>query len=430
MKIIRWSECSRTEQEQLLRRSEIDIAAVADAAEAIVKDVRARGDEAIYEYALKFDGVDLRGRRLEVGDDEIREAMERTPLSLRQAIDVSVENVRRVHREQASVGLELREVRRGVYSGERTTPIESAGLYVPHGRGRFPSSMYMLGVPAALAGVLRRTAVTPPGPEGEIDPAVLYAAQKSGVGAVYRIGGAYAVAALAYGTESVEGVAKILGPGSAWVTAAKRVVAADVDVGLSAGPSESIVLADGSSGARIAAVDLLVEAEHGSDSSAFLVTPSEDLAREASAIADELIADLPPLRAGFVRDVLSGYGGAVVTRNMEEAIEFVNRFACEHVEILCEDPFAVMERITNAGEILLGPSSPFSVANYSAGTNHVIPTGARAHTTSPVSVRDFVKQTSVVYLTPSGLSRVGPPAAEIADHEGFPAHSRAIRERL
>ncbi len=429
MRITLWSECPADERTRLLKRSETDIESILEAVRRIVQDVQARGDDALYDAAIAFDHVDLRPMGLRVTEEELHRSEQETPPHIREAIDLSVENITTFHRHQAPSGLDLREVQPGVYAGGRPSPIDSVGLTVPHGRGRFPSTMYMLGVPASLAGVPRRVAVTPPGEGGRIDPAVLYAARRSGVSEIYRIGGAGGVAALAYGTESIPRVAKIVGPGSAWVTAAKRVASAEVDTGLPAGPSESIILADDSASPRIVALDLLVEAEHGSDSSALLVTPSSELVRQTQGIVESLVSELPEDRAEFVRGVLDGYGGTIVARDMDEAIEIVNLFACEHVEILTRDPFATMDAITNAGEILLGPHAPFTIANYSAGTNHVLPTGGRAATCSAVSVRDFMKHTSVVYLTRLGIEHLGPRAADLAEYEGFAAHCMAIRRR-
>ena len=321
------------------------------------------------------------------------------------------------------------EIRPGLYAGEKAMPVPSAGLYVPSGRGSFPSMLYMLAVPAVLAGVPDIAVVTPPGKNGAVDPAVLYTAKTCGVMNVLRVGGAQAVAALAYGTESVPGVDMITGPGSRWVAAAKRVLYGTVDVGLPAGPSESIVLADVPADPEITACDILNEAEHGSDSSALLVTPSKTFALEVASRLGPLVDSLPEPRRTFVTDVLSGYGGIIVTDTMEEAAAVVNEFAPEHLLINTEEPFDTLPLIRNAGEILLGPNVPFSLANYLTGPNAVLPTGGTAKTWSAVSVRDFMKYSSVVFATPGGFESCARAAETLAEWEGFPAHGNALSVR-
>jgi histidinol dehydrogenase len=348
---------------------------------------------------------------------------------MKRAIRFAVKNVRRVHEEQHSGSLELREVSPGVFAGERSRAIPSVGLYVPHGRGSFPSVMYMQAVPAVIAGVRRIAAISPPDREGAVDPACLYAAGICGIEEFYRVGGIQGIAALALGTQSIPRVDKILGPGSLYVSAAKRALAHRVDVGLPAGPSEAIVLADGSADPQRAALDLITEAEHGSDSSAFLVTHDRALVRAVEQALPGLLAELDPRRAAFVRDVLSGYGGMVITETLDQSIDFVNRYAPEHLQIACREPFALLGRIENAGEILLGQHSAFSMANYAAGCNNVIPTGGWTRTRSPLSVRDFLKSSSVLYVASRGVSTLSDAVASLAEYEGFSAHALAVRRR-
>jgi histidinol dehydrogenase len=289
--------------------------------------------------------------------------------------------------------------------------------------------LYMLSVPAAIAGVPHVSVVSPPNRDGSIDPACLFTASLTGVSRVYRIGGAQAVAALAYGTESVEPVLKIIGPGSRYVSAAKRVVAHKVDTGLPAGPSESMILADGSGDPRTTALDLLVEAEHGADSCALLITDSQDFAEKVAGFAGEFADELPAERKAFVSEVVSRYGGVLVVDSIEEGAGLVNRFAPEHLQIRTAEPFSVMEMIRNAGEILLGEHLPFSAANYSTGPNAVLPTGGAAKTYSPVSVRDFMKFSSVIYAEEGGYRSMAPHVAALARYEGFAAHERAVGRR-
>jgi histidinol dehydrogenase len=262
-----------------------------------------------------------------------------------------------------------------------------------------------------------------------VDPACLYAARTCGVDEFYRVGGIQGIAALALGTESIPRVDKILGPGSLYVAAAKRALAHRVDVGLPAGPSEAIVLADESADPQRAALDLITEAEHGSDSSAFLVTHHRVLAAAVEKALPGLLAQIDPRRAAFVRDVLAGYGGIVVTETLEQSIEFVNRYAPEHLQIACREPFTILSRIENAGEILLGQNSTFSMANYAAGCNNVIPTGGRARTSSPLSVRSFLKSSSVVYVASGGVGSLRDAVVSLADYEEFSAHALAVRRR-
>jgi histidinol dehydrogenase len=272
--------------------------------------------------------------------------------------------------------------------------------------------------------------VSPPDRDGRVDPAVLFAARQCGVHEVYRIGGVQALAALAFGTESIPRVDKILGPGSLYVVAAKQALRDQVDVGLPAGPSESIVLADDEADPQRAALDLITEAEHGSDSSAYLVTPSRKLALAVQDRLPRLIEKLPPQRADFVRDVLSGFGGIVITAGLDQAFEFVNAYAPEHLQLACRKPLDLLPRIVHAGEILLGQNTPFSVANYAAGCNNVIPTGGWARTCSPLSVREFLKSSSVVYVTDAGLKSLRRPVTILARYEGFAAHALAVERRF
>jgi len=308
--------------------------------------------------------------------------------------------------------------------------LHSVGLYVPRGRGSFPSMLYMLAVPARIAGVHRVAIATPPGPDGRIDAACLYAARKCGVDEIYRVGGAQAIAAFAYGTESIARVTKIVGPGSAYVAAAKRVVRDIVDVGLPAGPSESMIVADSQADANSVSRDMLIEAEHGADSQALLVTTSDELASEVSAMLPQLIARTPEPRRGFLESVFSGYGGVLIAQDLQEAAEIVNDIAPEHLQLRLADPDPFVEGIENAGEILIGPYSPFSLANYAVGPNAVLPTGGGARVHSGVSVHDFLKRIAVMSVSKEGYAEVAPHVIRLADYEGFYWHAEALRDRF
>jgi histidinol dehydrogenase len=321
------------------------------------------------------------------------------------------------------------EVKPGIMAGERITPITSVGLYVPRGKGAFPSVMLMLCVPAKVAKVSRIVVVTPPAPDGKPDAASLVAAEICGIDEVYAVGGMQAIAALAFGTATIPQVAKVIGPGSSYVSAAKRLLYGTFDVGLPAGPSESIILADEHADPRLAALDLLVEAEHGAESAALLVTHSRAVAEEALRLLPEYIAQLPEWRQKFVSNVLSNYGGVLLTRSLEESIAFTNDYAPEHLELLTREPFVTLNQIRNAGEILLGHMTPIPTANYALGLNAILPTGGFARTFSSVSVWDFLKRSGIGYLSAEGYGRLQEAVAKLADYEGFPAHAMAIRKR-
>jgi histidinol dehydrogenase len=428
-----WQKLNEARREQLCRRVEATIPpAVMETVREVIEAVEREGDAALIRYTERFDKANLEGTALRVTQEEFHRAEESLSEELKRAMMFAVENVRRVHEQQRPGCLELCEIRPGVFVGERSRAIPSVGLYVPRGRGSFPSVMYMQAIPAVVAGVRRIAAVSPPDRGGAVDPACLYAARICGIDELYRVGGIQGIAALALGTESIARVDKILGPGSLYVAAAKRALAHRVDVGLPAGPSEAIVLADESADSRRAALDLITEAEHGSDSSAFLVTHDRALARAVQQALPGLLArlaELDPQRAAFVRDVLAGYGGIVITEALGQSIDFVNRYAPEHLQIACREPFTLLGRIENAGEILLGQDSAFSMANYAAGCNNVIPTGGWARTSSPLSVRAFLKSSSVVHVAAQGVSALQDTVASLADYEGFSAHALAVRRR-
>ncbi len=413
--------------ERLMRRSELDIAALQPRVQTIIEDVRARGDVAVVEYTQKFDGVHIPAQALRVTPAEFEAARQTLVPEVRAAIEHASRNIRAFHEKQKPPELWWTEVGPGVLAGEKTTPIPSAGLYVPRGKGSFPSVVMMLAIPAHVAGVPRLVIVTPPGPDGQVDAATLVAAQLNGVEEIYKVGGVQAVAALAYGTETIPRVYKILGPGGSYVTAAKHLLYSVVDVGLPAGPSESIVLADASADPHLIALDLLVEAEHGPDSAALLVTDSPALVDAVAAHLPALIAELPEPRRSFVTQVLSSYGGLLLCDSFDDAVAFCNDYAPEHLMVHVREPFLALRHLHNAGEILLGALSTFPLGNYCLGTNAVLPTGGFARTYSALSIHDFLKRTGIGYVTAEGFGPLAETAAALADYEGFPAHARAVR---
>jgi len=426
------SSMGADERTRLLRRAETQIDELIERVRPILQDVRLRGDEALLEYTERFDRVQLTADRLRVSRAEIEQAHQELDLSVREAIEQAIGNVRAFHERQMPHEQWFTEVSPGVVAGEKITPISSVGLYVPRGKGAFPSVMYMLATPASIAGVPRIVVCTPPGPGGEVDPATLVAADLCGVHELYRVGGAQAVAALAYGTASIARVHKITGPGSGFVTAAKRLLYGTVDVGLPAGPSEAITLADASAEPELIARDLLIEAEHGPDSSSLLVTDSRPLAEAVLALLPDKLAALPAWRQAFCRTVFEdakGTGGIILAASMDEAVDFVNEYAPEHLEVQVREPFALLPQLKNAGEILIGRYTPFCMGNYCVGTNAVLPTGGFAHTYSCTSVYDFLKRTGIAYVTQEGYPALSETTRRLADFEGFPAHANAVTGR-
>ncbi len=417
---------------RLMRRAEIQIDDLIERVRPIVQAVRDRGDEALLEFTARFDHVQLTADRLRVRREEIERAYQLLDTSVREAIEHAIRNVRTFHEQQMPHEQWFTQVAPGVMAGEKITPISSVGLYVPRGKGAFPSVMYMLATPASIAGVPRIVVCTPPGPDGQVDPASLVAADLCGVHEIYRVGGAQAIAALAYGTASIPRVRKITGPGSGFVSAAKRLLYGTVDVGLPAGPSESILLADASADPELVARDLLIEAEHGNDSSSLLVTDSRSLTESVISLLPAKMAALPEWRQAFCRTVFEaeeGTGGIVLVANMREAVDFVNEYAPEHLEVQVREPFALLPQLKNAGEILIGPYTPYCTGNYSLGTNAVLPTGGFAHSYSCTSVYDFLKRTGLAYLTAEGYASLSETTRRLAEFEGFPAHANAVTGR-
>lgn len=429
MKIYDWNKLDEKGRKALLGRCMQDIGALEENIRKVVEDVKNNGDAAVARYTKQFDGAVVKPSNFKAGKKDFDAAEKKLPAKIKKAIEKAAENVRKYHEKQMPEPLWLTEVEAGVFAGEKITPVASCGLYVPRGKGSFPSVMIMLGAPAVVAGVEKIVAVTPPGPDGTFDDATLVAARVCGVTEVYRVGGAQAVAALAFGTKHVPKVDKIIGPGSGYVTAAKRLLYGQVDVGLPAGPSESIILADEKADPEIVAQDLLIEAEHGPDSAALLVTHSKALIKKVDAMLPKLIAALPEPRRTFCDTGMNRYGGAVLTSSLEQSIEFVNEFAPEHLEVLTQSPFDALLQLKNAGEILLGEHTPITLGNFCLGVDAILPTGAAARSFSGVTVFDFLKRTSIGYATKQGFDALSETAKILADYEGFPAHARAVEKR-
>ena len=428
-RILKLSELTPDQLLKLQRRSELDIDQAIAVAQEVIERVRVQGDEGVIHYARTFDYEGATTANLRVTAAEFAEAEAQIEPALRRAVEHAFQNIQTVHQGQMPAPMHLGEIEAGVFAGEKITPLPSVGLYVPRGKGAFPSMMLMLAVPARVAGVKRIVVCTPPDRQGKVEPVSLLAAQMAGVTEVYKLGGVQALAALALGTATVPKVAKLIGPCSSYGAAAKRLLFGTVDVGLPAGPSESIILADESTNPQWAALDLLIEAEHGPDSAALLVTHVPSIAQTARKYLEKYLAQLPPWRQEFCRQGLDTYGGILLTPNLESSLDFINDYAPEHLQLLVADPLALVGKIHNAGEILLGAYTPSSAATYAIGVNAVLPTGGFARSYSAVSVFDFLKRSTLAYLTAEGFAAVKETVKILADYEDFPAHALAIRER-
>ncbi len=424
------STMSRAEREGLCRRGGVDLRDLIGQVAPIIEAVRTRGDDAVSEFSRKFDGADLQPSDFRVSGTDMQRAVDALSPELREALEVSIANIRAFHSRQLEAPSWEMEISPGIIAGEKVIPLASVGLYVPRGKGSFPSMMMMAGVPAKVAAVERIVVVTPPDKLGKADPATVAAAALIGLDEIYAVGGVQAVAALAYGTETIPRVDKIVGPGSGYVLAAKQILSTEVDTGLPAGPSEAIVLADGSADPLTVVTDLLIEAEHGPDSSAYLVTTDESLARKALELIPMLVSRLPEERRGFCEAVLQTNGGVVLAADMSDALDFINRFAPEHLQILTADPDATLNQVRFAGEALLGSFTPGTLANYSIGPNAILPTSGFARTASALSVRDFTRRMSFARVNEQGFRSLAPKTLALAEYEGFAAHAAALRLRL
>ena len=411
--------------EQILNRdirAEADVEATVD---AIIADVRARGDAALKDYARKFDHAELADLR--VSQAEIDEAFAAVEPDFVETLRMAADNIRAFHEQQVHKDI-LFERAPGVLLGQKYTPIEKAGGYVPGATAASPSTLRMHVIAAKVAGVKEIVMTTPAGPDGKVNPAILAAAVTAGIDLIFKTGGAQAVAALAYGTQSIPAVDKIVGPGNIYVATAKRKVFGKVGIDMIAGPSEILVLADGKSDPAWVAADLLSQAEHDRLASPVLVTDSMDLAKAVQAELEVQIPRLP--RAAIARASVEANGKIVVAENLDLAIDAVNIIAPEHLEICLDDPFAVLSRIKNAGSIFMGRNVPEALGDYFAGPNHTLPTSGTARFSSPLSVDDFVKKSSFIYYTRDALGQVKDRIADFAEHEGLHAHARSVTIRF
>ncbi|MBB1271350.1 histidinol dehydrogenase [Psychromonas sp. SR45-3] len=422
-------ELTIAKRQQLLARTESDLSDYLAKVRPIVDQVREHGDQALIEFTAKFDDVTLQLNQLKVTDNEFKVAEESIDTATLEAIRFAADNIRRYHESQKPGEMTMQEVRKGSFVGERFLPIPSVACYVPRGKGSFPSVLLMNTIPALVAGVKNTIVITPPGIDGSVDAATLVAAKEIGITNVYKCGGAQGVAAVAYGTETIPKCSKIVGPGSPWMVTAKKLLSNIIDPGIPAGPSESIVFADDSINGGLAALDLLIEAEHGPDSSAYLVTTSKKVVEEALASFPDHWGRMGELRTSYASTVLCGdMGGIILAPDTKSAFDFINDYAPEHLQILSSDPWQYLNLIENAGEVLLGKHSPSTLGNYVLGCNAVLPTSGAATTVSPLGVMDFMKFMSVAYVTESGYPEMAKHAEKLAIYEGFEAHSNAVSD--
>lgn len=426
-----WRDTPDETKQKIFKRSETDIDSVKATVTPIIEDVRKNGDEALVRYAQKFDGADIGIANIKATEEDFERARKKLDGRLKDAIKLCAENVRKFHQIQKDREEQrwLSEVMPGVWAGEQISPLPSVGLYVPRGKGAFPSVMYMLCTPAVVAGVPKIAVCTPPTAEGHIDDASLYTAELCGIKDVYKVGGAQAIAALAYGTKTVPKVVKVIGPGNSYVAAARRLLSNGIDAGMPAGPSEALIVADESANVKNTALDLMNEAEHGPDSASILVTHSEKLARAVEALLPELIDALPENRRNFCRTGFSSYGGIVLTESLDESIAFCNEYAVEHLHLKVRNPEEVVPRLLNVGEILVGEYTPIVLGNFGIGVNAVLPTGGYAKTYSATSIWDFQKRTSLALTQRKGYDALKEAVITVSDYEGFSAHSNALRLR-
>ncbi len=421
IKIMKYGEISKDE---IFARGKTSFD-VADIVTDIINNVKANGDEALFKYCEKFDKAKLCS--LEVTADEIDEAFSLVEPKFIEILEKAAENIREFHKKQVRNSFIINE-QDGVVTGQKVTPIEKVGLYVPGGTAAYPSTVLMDSIPAKIAGCSEICITTPPSADGKVNPIILAAAKIAGVDRIFKVGGAQAVAALAYGTQTVPKVDKIVGPGNAFVAEAKRQVFGLVSIDMIAGPSEILVIADGKSNPRFVAADLLSQAEHDKMASAVLVTDSMELAKNVSREIEKQLAELP--REEIARTSIDTNGKIIVADSIKDVIDVSNEIAPEHLELCVDNPFDYLDKIKNAGSIFMGRYCPEALGDYFAGPNHTLPTSGTARFSSPLSVDDFVKKSQYTYYTKEALFKVAEDVAFFAQKEGLSAHAKSATVRL
>ncbi len=427
MRILKLTEDTRKDiLQNLLKRSPNNYGEFEGRVNAIIEEVRNNRDQAVFNYTKQFDGADINAGNILVTEEEIAEAYEKVDTTLLAVIRKSLVNIKKYHEKQVQNSWFTTED--GIILGQKVTALATVGVYVPGGKAVYPSSVLMNVLPAKVAGVDRIVMCTPPGKDGKVYPSTLVAAKEAGVDEIYKVGGAQAIAAMAFGTESVPKVDKIVGPGNIYVALAKKAVFGYVSIDSIAGPSEILVLADETANPCYVAADLLSQAEHDEMASAILITTSQKLAEEVSAEIDQFVAELS--RKEIIQKSLDNYGYILVADNMEEAIDTVNAIASEHMEIVTADPFHVMTKIRNAGAIFIGEYSSEPLGDYFAGPNHVLPTNGTAKFFSALSVDDFIKKSSIISYSREALEKVHKDIEQFAECEKLTAHANSIRVRF
>ncbi len=416
---------SRKEKELILNRSKTNIWEIKGKVKLVLEEIRENGNKAVIKYTERFDAIKLRPCDLRVSKEEIKKAFERTDAVIISAIKQQIKISKKFAKMQLRRQRWQKQIFPGLIVGQKTTPIESVGLYVPGGAAPLPTVMQILAVPAKLAGVKKIVVCTPPRENIDV---LLVAAELSGVDEIYRIGGIQAIGTMAYGTETIPKVQKIVGPGNIWVTAAKEIVFGEVAIDMPAGPSEAIILADGSAKAEYVAADILARAEHDTNAAGVLATPSKRLALEVVREIEKQRKLLQ--RKEIINGSLQKYSAIIITQNLGQAIRFVNEYAPEHLEIITNTPWKVLDKIENAGSIFLGANAPVAAGDYASGVNHVLPTGGNAKMFSAVGIETFQKKSEFEYLTKGGLRKLKRIVEVIADVEGLQAHKKSVQIRF
>jgi len=428
MKVVRLTdETKKNILDQLLKRSPANYQGFEARVNTILQNVREQGDEAVFAYTKQFDGITVTAETVRVTEEEIEEAYRNVDQTLLETIRKALVNIRSYHEKQKKCSW-FDSSENGTMLGQKITPLATVGVYVPGGKAVYPSSVLMNVVPAKVAGVERIVMTTPPGQDGKVPASTLVAAHEAGVDEIYKVGGAQAIAALAYGTESIPKADKITGPGNIYVALAKKAVYGNVSIDSVAGPSEILVLADETANPRYVAADLLSQAEHDEMASAILITTSEQLAKQVSEEIDGFLKTLS--RAEIIRKSLDQYGFILLADSLADAIDAVNEIASEHLEIVTKDAFQVMTKIRNAGAIFIGEYSSEPLGDYFAGPNHILPTNGTAKFFSPLSVDDFVKKSSIVYYSREALRPIHKDIIAFAEAEQLTAHANSIRVRF
>ena len=426
-KVILSEDTKKDILENLLKRSPNSYGKFEASVAAILADVKEKGDEAVFDYTKRFDGADINAANIIVTKEEIDEAYSLVDKQLVEVIRKALVNIREYHAKQKQYSW-FDSTPNGTILGQKVTPLNRVGVYVPGGKAAYPSSVLMNIIPAKVAGVSQIIMTTPPGKDGRVNPGTLVAANEAGVDVIYKVGGAQAIAAMAYGTDSIRKVDKIVGPGNIYVALAKKAVYGHVSIDSIAGPSEILVIADETANPRYVAADLLSQAEHDEMASAILITTSEELADKVSKEIDSFVAELS--RSEIITKSLENYGYILIAKDIDEAVETANEIASEHLEIVTKDPFTVMTKIRNAGAIFLGEYSSEPLGDYFAGPNHVLPTNGTAKFFSPLGVDDFIKKSSIISYSREALEPIHEDIIKFANAERLTAHANSIKVRF